>query len=93
MNNKGNRAFPKNILHFIERCIANIDIFDEVRVRHVLKDKPSQSYLIREILVRLELLNERTKGNVDILLISETKINESFPDCQFKIDGLSNAPE
>ena len=42
---------------------------------------------------KFELLNERTKGNVDILLISETKINESFPDCQFKIDGLSNAPE
>ena len=55
MNNKGNRAFAKNMLHFIERCIANIDIFDEVRVRHVLKDKPSQSYLIREILVRLRI--------------------------------------
>ena len=42
---------------------------------------------------KFELLNERTKGNADILLISETKINESFPDCQFKIDGFSNAPE
>ena len=32
---------------------------------------------------KFELPTEKTKGNVDILLISETKINESFPDSQF----------
>ena len=35
-------------------------------------------------------LIERTKGNVDILLTFETKIDESFPDSQFKTDGFSN---
>ena len=39
---------------------------------------------------KFELLTQKTKGNVDILLISETKIDESFPDSQFKIDGFSN---
>ena len=39
---------------------------------------------------KFELLTEKTKGNVDILLISETKIEKSFPDSQFKIDGFSN---
>ena len=30
------------------------------------------------------------KKTTHILLISETKIDESFPDSQFKIDGFSN---
>ena len=34
---------------------------------------------------KFELLTEKTKRNVDILLISETKIDETFPDSQFKI--------
>ena len=29
----------KSILHFIESLIANVGIFDEIRVRHTLKDK------------------------------------------------------
>ena len=37
-----------------------------------------------------ELLTEKTKGNVDILLISETKIDKSLPDSQFKINGFNN---
>ena len=39
---------------------------------------------------KFELLTEKKRGNVDILLISETKIDESFPNSQFKIDGFSN---
>ena len=31
---------------------------------------------------KFELLTEKTKGNVDIMFISETKIDESFPDIQ-----------
>ena len=29
------------------------------------------------------------QGKVDIFVVSETKIDESFPTCQFKIDGFS----
>ena len=39
---------------------------------------------------KFELLTEKTKGNVDISLISETKIDESFLGSEFKIDGFSN---
>ena len=39
---------------------------------------------------KFELLTEKTKGNVNILLISETKVDKSFPESQFKIDGFSN---
>ena len=37
------------------------------------------------------LLNGKIKGHVDILLISESKIDEKFPDNEFKIDSVSNA--
>ena len=30
-----------------------------------------------------------TKGNVDVLMISETKLDESFPSMQFSIDGYN----
>ena len=39
---------------------------------------------------KFELLTEKINGNVDILLIPETKIDEDFPDSQFEIDGFSN---
>ena len=42
---------------------------------------------------KFELLTEKIKENVDMLLISETKIDENFPDSQFKIDGFSNPPQ
>ena len=29
------------------------------------------------------------QGKVDVFVVSETKIDESFPTCQFKIDGFS----
>ena len=40
---------------------------------------------------KFELLTEKTKGNIGILLISEIKINKIFPNSQFKIDGFSNS--
>ena len=35
-----------------------------------------------------EILKDCIKGNVDNLLISETKLDESFPTVQFRIDGF-----
>ena len=39
---------------------------------------------------KVELLTDKTKGNVDIFLISKTKVDKSFRSSQFKIDGFSN---
>ena len=33
------------------------------------------------------MVSELTKGFIDIFMISETKLDESFPECQFFIDG------
>ena len=34
-------------------------------------------------------LTQQTAGNVDILMLSETKLDSSFPEDQFKIPGYS----
>ena len=39
---------------------------------------------------KFELLTEKAKENVDILSISEAKIDKSFSDTQFTIDCCSN---
>ena len=35
------------------------------------------------------MLSDQIKGNVDVLLVSETKIDDSFPNRNFLIDGFS----
>ena len=44
---------------------------------------------INSIRNKLDLLSDQVKGNGDILMISEIKIDESFPVCQFEIDGFN----
>ena len=43
---------------------------------------------INSIRNKFELLSEQVKGNVDVLMISETKIDDSFPVSQFLIEGF-----
>ena len=38
---------------------------------------------------KLDLLSDQVKGNVDILMMSEIKIDESFSVCQFDIYGFN----
>ena len=40
---------------------------------------------------KLELLTEKTTGNINIFLISQTNSDKIFPDCQLQIDGLNTA--
>ena len=44
---------------------------------------------INSIRNKFVLLKEGVRGNIDILMISETKIDDSFPATQFYIDGYS----
>ena len=44
---------------------------------------------INSIRNKFEVLSEQIKGNVDVLMISETKIGDSFPAGQFLIEGFS----
>ena len=38
---------------------------------------------------KFELFNNQIKANIDILMISETKIDNTFPHSQFFIEGFS----
>ena len=37
------------------------------------------------------MLSDQIKGNIDVLLVSETKIDDSFPNGNFLIDGFSTS--
>ena len=45
---------------------------------------------INSIRNKFEFLAEQIKGKIDILMISETKTDESFPHGNFLIDGFSS---
>ena len=34
------------------------------------------------------MLSELIKGSVDVFMMSETKLDDSFPECQFFVDGF-----
>ena len=44
---------------------------------------------INSIRNKIELLSEAVLGNIDILMVSETKIDMSFPTSQFVIQNLA----
>ena len=44
---------------------------------------------INSLRKKIDSLQEIIKGNLDILIISETKLDTSFPEDQFQIDGFS----
>ena len=47
--------------------------------------------IINSIRKKIEFLATQVKGKIDILMISETKIDESFPPQNFLIEGFSTA--
>ena len=44
---------------------------------------------INSIRNNFDFLAHQVKGNIDILMISETKLDESFPSGQFLLDGYN----
>jgi hypothetical protein len=41
---------------------------------------------------KIELLGDLIRGQVDIFLVSETKLNKSFPPAQFALEGFADPP-
>ena len=53
-------------------------------------DKHVFKYLnINSIRSKFEKLSDHSNGNIDVLIASETKIDDSFPNGSFLIDGYS----
>ena len=67
--------------------ITNADL-KSLRIRNL--NKTVLDHLnINSIRNKFDFLAHQVKGNIDILMISETKLDESFPPSQFLLDGYS----
>ena len=64
------------------------DTLKKLRIKKLNRDIISQ-ISINSIRNKIELLSEAVLGNIDILLVSETKINMSFPTSEFVIQDFA----
>ena len=67
---------------------VNCSILGSLRRKHLKKliiEHPN----INSLRNKFEFLVDQIKGKVDVLIVSETKLNESFPQGQLKISGFS----
>ena len=63
------------------------DTLKKLRIKNLNRVIISQIN-INSIRNKIELLSEAISGNIDILMVSETKIDMSFPTSQFVIQGF-----
>ena len=79
-----------------ENCLSNDSTFSQLNVKKALTDirisnmnKLIFGYLyINSLKNKFDLLSEQVKGSIDILMVSETKLDDSFPKGQFLIEGF-----
>ena len=79
-----------------ENCVSNDSTFSQPDVKKALKDihisnmnKLIFGHLnINSIRNKLDLLSEQVKGSIDIRMVSETKLDDSFPEVQFLMEGF-----
>ena len=64
------------------------DTWRKLRIKNLNRVIISQIN-INSIRNKIELLSEAVLGNIDILMVSETKIDMSFPTSQFVIQGFA----
>ena len=70
------------------QCDLALDILKNLRTKN--QDRISIGHLnINSIRNKFEMLSDLVIGNIDILVLSETKIDNTFPTTQFLISGFS----
>ena len=75
-----------NLITQIENNMDPKEIMECLKIKH--RDRPIIAHLnINFLDPKFEPLRDIIKDNVDILLVSETKINESYPEGRFFIEG------
>ena len=80
-NNNSHQAFDDNM--------------EDENVLHIVKNKNPNRLIIEQINInsvrnKFEMLKELVKENIDVLLISETKIDKSFSTAEFEIDNFNS---
>ena len=79
-----------------ENCASNDSTFSQSDVKKALKDirisnmnKLIFGHLnINSLRNKFDLLSEQVKGSIDILMVSGTELDDSFPESQFLIEGF-----
>ena len=83
------------IIHLVKLVIrentwkrVNVLVLNDVTEKNIIRP------IIRQLIIncirnKFHFLESEASKHLDILLISETKINESFPSAQFLLDGFS----
>ena len=66
---------------------------DCIRVLKALRSNNSNKLIFSHVNIysirnKCEFLSTQVKGNIDVLMVSETKIDDSFPVGNFVIDGF-----
>ena len=73
--------------------IIDENIYDSFGIKDLRNQNPFRVIIghinINSIRNKFESLVSFINNNLDILMISETKIDDTFPDSQFLIDGFS----
>ena len=76
--------------------MSNDSSFSQSDVTEAFKDIPISNLNkfifdhlnINSLRNKLDLLSEQVKGSIDILMVSETKLDDSFPEGQFLMEGF-----
>ena len=78
-----------------ENCVSKDSTFSQSVVKNALKDirisninKLIFGHLNINLRNKFDLLIEQVKGSIDILMVSETKLDDSFPKGQFLMEGF-----
>ena len=85
----------------VHECESKLDIPDrlsdvvsERSLKVIRKKNPNRIVLahlnINSLRNKFDILIDQITGNVDVMVISDTKLDDSFPESQFKIPGYSS---
>ena len=74
-NDPGNNDNPKSILQNLKHRNADRPIIGQLNINFIAP--------------KFEPLVSLIKDNIDLLLVSETKVDDTYPTAQFQIDGYS----
>ena len=85
----------QNSTNVLDNSNGQIDIEEPNIILSELKAKNAERLIIAQINInavenKFQCLVSLIKDKVDIIMISETKMDDSFPLSQFKIDGFSS---
>ena len=82
------------VLFSEENCMSNDSTFSQSDVKKALKDIRISNMNklifghIDSLRNKFDLLSEQVKGFIDILMVSETKLDDSFAEGQFLMKGF-----